>query len=283
MPVYQARGYIRQSVDRVVEVMGAMSETYEIVLVDDHSTDGTWEVLKTLKATYTQVRVFRKMHNTGQTPTTLVGAMRARGELIITLDDDLQHPPEEIIKLIEAFDNNDVDIVFGDPENRYHPNRQHPLLVWLGKFMFHNVFMRRYRNINFFTTFRLFRAALLSSNGGQWSHLFFIWKLNPQRAIHISTVQNARAQGESNHTAIRLVRHFAPFLWYFSLKAVFAVQLLLLVGATIYLILQKLYGPYDIVEIRWILLAAVVTLFARLAIAARLRHMAKNDIDVLEG
>lgn len=283
MPVFQAGAYIAASVARVVNAMDSIGQPYEIVLVDDHSTDETWKVLKQIKVANPSVRILRLGQNGGQTPATMAGAQHAKGELIITLDDDLQHPPEEIHKLIEAFESNDVDVVFGDPENRHHPNRQHPFLVSVGRFMFHSVYMRKYRNLNFFTTFRLFRADLLSTNGGPWSNLFFIWQLNPARAMHINTIHIARQQGQSNHTVGRLFRHFAPFLWYFSLRTVWVLQLLLLVVAIAYFANQYFANDVDLSKGHWILLMALVLIALKMFVMGVLKRMERVDLLVTEG
>lgn len=283
MPVFQSAAYLETNVARVVAVMDALGAGYEIILVDDDSTDGTWDILLKLKATTPHLRVFRLARNVGQTPATYAGALQAKGAYIITLDDDLQHPPEEIPKLIAAIKQNPVDVVFGNPENRYHAYKQHPALVWFGKFLFHQVFMRRYRKLHFFTTFRLFKASMLRQNGGPWSHLFFIWQLDPSRAMHIPTKHKGRQQGQTNHTFTKLVRHFAPFLLYFGLRTMVVLQVLVALGAVAY-ILQLQYAsnvfsfwPQVIVAI-----ALVVTVVKRL-LKAQLNSMEHTTQSVIEG
>jgi glycosyltransferase involved in cell wall biosynthesis len=283
IPVFRAKDYMQASVLRVMRTMDAIGLPYEIILADDHSTDGTWEVLKSIKAQYAQVRIAQLSTNIGQTPATYLGATLANGDLIITLDDDLQHPPEEIPNLIAAFEANDVDIVFGDPEQRQHPNRQHPFLVAVGKFMFHRVFLRQYRKLNFFTTFRLFKRGLLSVNGGPWSHLFFIWQLSPNRAMHTPTKHEPRKQGASNHTALRLIRHFSPFLWYFALRTAVVLQVLLLLGALAYYGYQYQGEDLDLSNGYWILAFAVIVFVAKQAVFAKLRKLENLNSTITEG
>ncbi len=283
LPVFQAQRYIQLSVQRIIEVMDSIGAPYEIILADDHSTDGTWEVLKNIKAQHKQIRIVRLSQNIGQTPTTMAGAQQAKGQFIITLDDDLQHPPEEIPELIAAINANDVDVVFGDPKQRHHPNKQHPVLVAIGGFMFHWVFMRRYRKINFFTTFRIFKAGLLSSNGGTWSHLFFIWQLSPSRAMHTPTKHEPRKQGKSNHTAWRLVRHFSPFLWYFTFRMAAVLQVLLLLGALANYGYQFQGENLNLSNGNWILALAVLVFVAKQAVFAHLRRLEDLKGTITEG
>lgn len=236
LPVLRAELYIESSVDRICKVMDKVGEPYEVILVDDNSNDGTWQVLKRLQERLIGLRVFRLERNIGQTPATQIGAEQAKGELIITLDDDMQHPPEEIPKLIAAYQQHKLSVIFGDPQKRHHPDRKHKVLVAMGKFVFHDVFMRKYRHVNFFTTFRLFEATLLKTNGGQWANLFFIWQLPSDKAMHIKTLHHPRVKGRSNHTFFRLLRHFSPFLLYFTYIGASALQAIFVVLALLYVV-----------------------------------------------
>lgn len=260
MPVLRAELYIESSVDRIVRVMDAVGEPYEILLVDDHSNDGTWAVLQALSKRVNVLRVFRLEKNIGQTPATQIGVEQAKGQLIITLDDDMQHPPEEIPKLIKAYQQHNYSIIFGDPQKRHHPDRKHKLLVAMGKFVFHDVFMRKYRHINFFTTFRLFEASLLKSNGGEWANLFFIWQLKADKATHIKTLHHPRVKGHSNHTFYRLLRHFSPFLLYFTYVGAGALQALLVMATLLYVVWCMWKGMPVFSNVTWTLLGGLAFL-----------------------
>jgi glycosyltransferase involved in cell wall biosynthesis len=276
MPVFQSAAYIQVNVARVAAVMDAIGAGYEIILVDDNSSDDTWGMLVKLKATTPHLRIFRLARNVGITPATYAGALQANGEYIITLDDDLQHPPEEIPKLIAALNQNQVDIVFGNPENRHHAYKLHPALVWFGKFLFHQVYMRRYRKLFFFTTFRLFRASLLQKNGGPWGHLFFIWQLDPRRCMDVPTQHQKRMQGTSNHNFWKQVRHFAPFLYYFSIRTIWAFQVVLLIWVAFML------ANNDKTYTLFIAILLMVALAVRWILQLRLAKMEKAKHTITE-
>lgn len=267
IPVLQAGAYIQASVERVVSVMEGQGEPWELILVDDKSYDNTWEVLIKLKPSYPMLRLFRLNSNRGQTPATQCGVLQAKGELIITLDDDMQHPPEEIPKLLYAYQQGGYAIIFGDPQKRQHPDSKHKLLVTVGKFVFHSVFMRRYRGINFFTTFRLFERRLLKEYDGPWGNLFYIWQLPALEARHIATEQHPRIKGRSNHTFWRLIRHFSPFLVYFltvTMQTLTMVTLVLGIIWVVYRMLQGLpaFGGWIWPAFVWLISLNVVKLFA---------------------
>lgn len=100
IPVYQAQSTIRQLVQSIQSVLTANFKTFEIVLVDDSSTDLSWPILIELSQSASSVSAIRLAKNSGQHLATLVGVRRARGAVIVTLDDDFRHNPKDIPLLI---------------------------------------------------------------------------------------------------------------------------------------------------------------------------------------
>jgi undecaprenyl-phosphate 4-deoxy-4-formamido-L-arabinose transferase len=89
---------------RTVSSLDGDGRPYEIVLVDDGSTDGTWAELERLHAGDARVRAVRFRRNFGQHPAMHAGLVRARGDVVVTMDGDLQNAPEDIPKLVAAVD-----------------------------------------------------------------------------------------------------------------------------------------------------------------------------------
>jgi len=94
--------------------------TYEIILVDDGSSDNSWNVIAKLKQSTPELKGIKLSRNYGQHNAIMCGFANAIGNFIITMDDDLQHPPEEIIKLIDTQKETNADLVYGLPINRKH-------------------------------------------------------------------------------------------------------------------------------------------------------------------
>src|SRR5438552_2813587 len=100
VPVYNSEGSLLELVERLISVLGGSAQAMEIILVNDGSRDRSWEVLTRLAATHPEVRGINLMRNYGQHNALLAGIRAARGEIIVTIDDDLQNPPEEVPRLL---------------------------------------------------------------------------------------------------------------------------------------------------------------------------------------
>lgn len=99
---------------RLQDVLGARGQPFEVVIVNDGSPDDTWAVLRTLATKHPQLRAIDLLHNHSQAMATMSGISLAQGDLVATMDDDLQHPPEELGKLLDAMEANpDWDAVVG--------------------------------------------------------------------------------------------------------------------------------------------------------------------------
>ena len=104
IPVYNSEGSLRPLIERLAAVLPAISSACEVILVNDASRDASWDVICQLKAEYEWVGGINLMRNYGQHNALLCGIRAARYELVITMDDDLQHPPEELHRMIARLD-----------------------------------------------------------------------------------------------------------------------------------------------------------------------------------
>ncbi len=104
-----------EALDRVLSRLG---KTYEIILVDDGSKDRTWEVLKEQAAKYRGLRLVRFRRNFGQTAALAAGFDLARGDIVVTMDGDLQNDPEDIPAMLECMEREEADVVSGWRKDR---------------------------------------------------------------------------------------------------------------------------------------------------------------------
>jgi len=118
VPFHNEEESIRDLYERLTEVMGGRYEPVEFVFVDDHSTDGTRNLLRELVDEDPRVIVIRLKRNYGQTVALAAGFDHASGEIIISMDGDLQHDPADIPNMMAALEESEADIVSGWRKNR---------------------------------------------------------------------------------------------------------------------------------------------------------------------
>ncbi|HET6858370.1 MAG TPA: glycosyltransferase, partial [Streptomyces sp.] len=117
IPVYNSERLVGTTIDRVVEVFTDHGLCHEIILVNDGSSDASWDVIAEKARTTPNVVALDLLKNYGQHHANLAGLRAARGDYVLTMDDDLQNPPDQALLLIdEAMTGKDV--VFGEFERK---------------------------------------------------------------------------------------------------------------------------------------------------------------------
>jgi glycosyltransferase involved in cell wall biosynthesis len=114
VPVYRSEETVGQLVSRLFDVLEATGREFELVLIEDGSPDRSWEVLTELAARYGErIVAVQLMRNYGQHNALMCGFRIARGAIVVTMDDDLQHPPEAVPDLVAALEARGLDLVYG--------------------------------------------------------------------------------------------------------------------------------------------------------------------------
>lgn len=112
IPVYNSEDLLHLLVDEIDK--GLVNYKYEVVFVNDSSRDESLSVLRDLAMTRSNITVIDLSRNFGQHNAIMAGLRFARGDVLVLMDDDLQHPPAEIRKLLETMEKNDYDVVYGN-------------------------------------------------------------------------------------------------------------------------------------------------------------------------
>ena len=129
VPLYNEFENVEELYQRIETAVQKLSLTYEIIFVDDGSTDKTWQVIEKLKETLPQLKGIRLRRNYGQTSAMVAGFDHAVGKIIVTVDGDLQNDPSDIPMLLEKI-NEGYDLVSGWRKNRKdHFSRILPSMV----------------------------------------------------------------------------------------------------------------------------------------------------------
>ena len=121
VPLFNEEESLPELCGWIDRVLSENKLSYEVILVDDGSNDGSWEQIETLKNTYSQVRGIRFRRNYGKSAALHTGFARAIGEVVITMDADLQDSPEEIPEMRRMIIEDGLDVVSGWKKKRYDP------------------------------------------------------------------------------------------------------------------------------------------------------------------
>lgn len=105
----------------IERVMHANNFTYEVIFVNDGSTDGSWQVIENLQKEHSNVKGIKFRRNYGKSPALYCGFKRAQGDVVITMDADLQDSPDEIPELYRMITADGYDLVSGYKQKRYDP------------------------------------------------------------------------------------------------------------------------------------------------------------------
>jgi glycosyltransferase involved in cell wall biosynthesis len=206
VPVFNATTTLDQLVRRIAAVFAGLPQfDHEIIFVDDASVrQETWPTLRRLALEHGHVRAVQLMRNFGQTPATFCGMKLARGHYIITLDDDLQHAPEDIPLLIAERGH---DVVFAQfPELKHS---MHKRILSSMKNLILSFLIDKPKGLQL-TGFRLFRRelarAMLSAVASPQATLPPLLFFMTRDIATVKVQHNARLEGESNYTLSRVIK-----------------------------------------------------------------------------
>lgn len=208
VPVYNSDHMLEELYTRVSQVFDTViREDFELILVDDGSKDHSYEVMEKLRGRDRRVKIIQMARNFGQHPALLCGFAHARGDFIITMDDDLQHPPEEIPKLVSEMNRrDDVDVIIASYEGRKHGFIRRlgtKLSVWATSRM-----LGKDPDLEI-TSFRLIRRfivdAILQTNT-YLPQIGNLLVLTSNRIINVPVRHDPRAYGKSGYSFRRLAR-----------------------------------------------------------------------------
>ncbi len=230
IPVYRSAATLPELLGRLFAVLDATGRSYEVVFVDDGSPDDAWAVLRDLRAKHPErVVAVQLMRNYGQHNALMCGFRHARGRLVVTMDDDLQNPPEEIPKLIEAVERDDLDLVYGSYGDKKHSGWRNLSSGVV------NAFYRTVFRIGVtVTSFRVIRRPLLESIFPYNLNFTFVDGLlawNTQRIGAVPVEHRPRAQGRSGYSLTKLAVLALNLFTNFSLLPLQMVTLLGLLTA----------------------------------------------------
>lgn len=214
-PVYNGEASVGELCRRLGEVLPRISAQHEVILVNDGSRDRSWETISELSLSTPTVRGLNLMRNYGQHNALLCGIRAAKYDVVVTMDDDLQHPPEEIPRLLARLEEG-FDVVYGAPETEQNGLLRAvasritrlALRTTVGADVAKNV-----------SAFRIFRTQLREAFASYQSPFVSIDVLLTWATTRFSAIRvpfQPRHAGSSNYTFTKLVRFALDMMTGFS-------------------------------------------------------------------
>lgn len=247
IPAYKSAAALPLLADRLRPVLQGLGQPHEVLFVNDGGPDETWIAIQKLASENNWIRGICMMRNYGQHNAVLCGVRAARFSITMTMDDDLQHPPEEIPRLLAAL-TDDLDIVYAPPLHQQH-GLLRDLASLITKLALSSAMgTSTARNVS---AWRVFRTQLRDAFGACHSPLVNMDVLLTWASVRFGVQplrHDPRTIGESNYTLGKLVRHALNMMTGFS---VLPLQLASVIGFAFTLfgiaVLVYVLGRYFIV------------------------------------
>jgi polyisoprenyl-phosphate glycosyltransferase len=207
IPVFNSEKTLDELVHRIIAVMQPITENFEVIFIDDCSSDKSWEKLKDIRATHKKIKIIHLLRNFGQHNALVCGLNYCSGEYVILMDDDLQNPPEEIPKLIRKI-NEGFWVVYGKYTRKMH----HPVENFLSEIF--QKFTHSVLDIPdhiYISNFVIFRSEVTKNITRIKSAYPFITALILKSAplnktTNIEVSHDPRKSGTSNYTFTKYVK-----------------------------------------------------------------------------
>lgn len=255
IPVHNSASLLPRLVGELLSVLPQIADHWEVVLVNDGSEDGSFDVIVALNAQYPWVRGIDLMTNVGQQNALLCGIRAARYDIIATLDDDLQHPPSELAKLVAALDAG-ADVAYGTPR---HEKRSLPryLASRATRLALHAAGGRAAGGLS---AFRVFRAGLrkaFDQYHGPVGSIDALLSWGTARVVFVEVEHRPRGNGRSRYTLRSLSGLALDFATSFSVRPLQVASLLGLLltisgaGAAAYFLVRTVSQGTHVPLVAW--------------------------------
>lgn len=223
IPAYMSSRSLPILIHGVEDVLRGIGRPFEIVVVDDCSKDDTWDVLLRLKVDRPHLKICRLLKNSGQHNALLCGFTLAKGEVIVTMDDDLQNPPDQLPKLIAAIDEG-YDLAVGAYDSKKHSyfrNLGGRLIDWVQRKIFSlpSDFQ--------LTSFRAVRRTVINhvvQMRDSYPYITSMLLAHTERYVNVPVRHEKRQHGKSSYNlkrsvflALNLLFHYSPYPIYLIL------------------------------------------------------------------
>jgi glycosyltransferase involved in cell wall biosynthesis len=215
VPVYNSEASLPVLVERLYPALAALETPFELILVNDSSPDGSWSRILELAGEHHWIRGLNLSRNYGQHNALLCGIRHARFDTIVTMDDDLQNPPEEIPRLLAKLDEG-FDVVYGTPDKQQHGVLRN-LASQVTKLTLASAMgAESARKVSAFRVFRTSLREGFEHYRGPFVSIDVLLTWGTTRFSAIPVRHDARSSGTSNYTLRKLLVHAANMMTGFT-------------------------------------------------------------------
>ena len=215
IPVYRSENSIGLLVEELARELPKLARSYEVILVEDDGGDGSWAVVQSLAEQYAFVRGFKLLRNYGQHNALLCGIRAARCTVIVTMDDDLQHPTASIRDLLDTLAKG-YDVVYGTPEKERHSFLRNIASIVTKLALQNAMGAETARQVSAFRVFRTELRDAFALFHGPFVSIDVLLTWSTTRFAAISTPHAPRLIGRSNYTLTKLITHAFNMITGFS-------------------------------------------------------------------
>jgi glycosyltransferase involved in cell wall biosynthesis len=215
VPVYNSQETLPALVERLQPVLASLTDSYELVMVNDGSRDNSWAVVESLAAQHGWITGINLMRNFGQHNALLCGIRQAAYALIVTMDDDLQNPPEEIPKMLAKLDEG-YDVIYGTPAAMQHGLLRNMASQVTKLVMQSTMGVNAATHISAFRVFRTHLRGAFANYTGTYVSIDVLLTWGTTRFAAVTVRHDPRTLGVSNYTLGKLLRHALNMITGFS-------------------------------------------------------------------
>lgn len=233
IPVFNSEAMVAETVKQTCAAMESWAPSFEIILVNDGSPDGSWEIIAELARADARITAINLLHNAGQHAANLCGFQAARGDWVVTMDDDLQNPPGEIRKLVAKAEEGH-DLVLGRFDRKQHASYRR-LGSRLVRFINRRIFGQEKDLV--LSNFRLVHRDVVDricAYHGPYPYIPGLCLMYSHKRANAVVAHQARKIGQSNYTWSRILKLVAAILFNYSsfpLRMVAALGGVIAIGA----------------------------------------------------
>lgn len=206
VPVYRSEKSLPLLLSRLDGALQKLTPHYEAILVNDGSPDNSGHVMNELAAEYPWMRAIHLMRNYGQHNALLCGIRSARYDIIVTLDDDLQNPPEEMHKLLTKL-NEGYDAVYGYPNRESHGFLRDLASRVTKVSLQHAMGVETASHVSSYRAFRTEVRRAFDNYRGAFVSIDVLLGWGTSRFAAVPVENPPREIGTSNYTVAKLIRH----------------------------------------------------------------------------